>query len=101
MPLENNDHQKIALKLQRELIIWPDTFDITELARAASPMLFKKAVELALQSNDPRLVRDVSVIASDRAYGKPHQSTSIEKNSIINIISTIPAPPNSVKIINL
>jgi hypothetical protein len=56
---------------------WPDTDDIMELAKHASPILFKKAVELAIKSNDPRLVRDVAVIANDRGHGKPAASMDI------------------------
>lgn len=80
-------------------IEWPDTDSITELAKHATPTLFKKAVELALKSNDPRLVRDVAVIASDRAHGKPHQSATVQGDMQLTIVCNIPYAPNTRKAI--
>lgn len=83
--------------LPRVAFAWPDSDDIAELAKSATPALFKRAVELALASFDPRLVRDVAQLAADRAHGKPHQSTSVSGGATINIICNIPNTPNSIK----
>lgn len=91
-------HQQKNKEPQRPaqtVIEWPDTDDIAALAKAATPKLFKKAVELAIASGDARLVRDVAVIAADRAHGKPHQSTTLTADTTINVICNIPFAPNS------
>jgi hypothetical protein len=81
-------------------IALPDTDDVRELARAATPQAIRALVEIVQDDDATDNARIAAATALlDRAHGKPHQSTTIQGGMTFNLICAIPSPPNSVKTI--
>ena len=75
----------------------PDTDDVRELAKAATPLAIKALVDIL---RDPD-AKDSSIIAAansllDRAHGKAHQSASISAHMQLTVVCAIHHTPNSL-----
>jgi hypothetical protein len=76
----------------------PESDDVRELAKAATPDAIKALIAIV---RDPKTPANARIAAStallDRAHGKPHQAATISGNMQLTVVCAIPAPPNSTK----
>ena len=81
---------------ERHLVQLPDSNDVRELADAATPAAIRALVDVV---ENPHSTAGAKISAAnsllDRAHGKAHQSTTVQGGVTYNIVSAIPAPPNS------
>lgn len=69
---------KTAAKLSNAVVL-PDSDDVRELARAATPQAIKALIEI-VQDSDASYGARISAASAllDRAHGKPHQSVDMQ-----------------------
>lgn len=91
--------QPVVASKVRGVVELPETDDIVELARAATPVAVRALVEIVGDEGVSAAARISAATALlDRGYGKPHQSSSVSGTTTINVAFAIPAPPNSIKV---
>lgn len=76
----------------------PETDDVRELARAATPVAVRALVEIVGDEGASASARISAATALlDRGHGKPHQSHEVTGSMSITVQCAIPAPPNSIE----
>jgi hypothetical protein len=85
-----------AKSLIKPKIELPETDDVRELAKAATPASVRALADIVMDNSASPQARIAAATALlDRGHGKPHQSQTIEGTMSLIVQCAIPSTPNS------